>query len=223
MALDHVRGYFHAYTFSFSPTDLTHTSPAIFFTRWITHFCAPAFVFLAGTSASMISQRKSTAELSKFLFTRGLWLVFVELTIMNLDWFFNPSFSFYALGVIWALGISMIVLSALVHLPVKLILAIGLIILLGHNLLDGITIEGNSPKAFAWAVIHVSRRFDFGYPNVNAQYPVLAWIGIMALGYATGSLYKKDTSVVAEKEIPVNYRRICDSFVFCSAGHQHLW
>jgi uncharacterized membrane protein len=200
MAIDHVRGYFHGYTFRFSPTDLDHTSPAIFFTRWITHFCAPAFVFLAGTSASMMSQRKSITELSTFLRTRGLWLVFVELTIMNIGWYFNPSFSFFSLGVIWALGISMIVLSALIHLPFKLILAIGLIILFGHNLLDGISIDGNSPKAFAWAVIHVSRRFDFGNPNVNAQYPVLPWIGIMALGYAAGSLYNKETSQAVRRK-----------------------
>jgi uncharacterized membrane protein len=192
MAIDHVRGYFHADKFLFDATDLTKTNAAIFFTRWITHFCAPAFVFLAGTSAAIISQRKSTAELSKFLFTRGLWLVFLELTAINLIWYFNPSFSFFALGVIWALGISMMVLSILVRLPLKVILVIGLIIVFGHNLLDSITVDGNSPKAFAWAVLHVSRRFEFGYPNVNAQYPVLPWIGIMALGYVTGSLYKRE-------------------------------
>ena len=200
MAIDHARGYFHADKFLFDATDLTQTNAAIFFTRWITHFCAPAFVFLAGTSASMISQRKSKAELSKFLFTRGLWLVFMELTVINVGWFFNPSFSFFALGVIWALGISMMVLSVLVHLPFKLILAIGLVIFFGHNMLDNILVEGNSPKAFAWAVLHVSRRFDYGHPNINAHYPVLAWIGIMALGYVTGSLYKKEISQAVRKK-----------------------
>jgi uncharacterized membrane protein len=200
MAIDHVRDYFHADKFLFDATDLTKTNAAIFFTRWITHFCAPAFVFLAGTSAAIVSQRKSTAELSKFLFTRGLWLVFLELTVINLFWYFNPSFSFFSLGVIWALGISMIALSLLIHLPPKVILVIGLIILFGHNLLDSITVDGNSPKAFAWAVLHVSRRFEFGYPNVNAQYPVLPWIGIMALGYATGSLYKREILPAVRKK-----------------------
>ncbi len=200
MAIDHARGYFHADKFLFDATDLTQTNAAIFFTRWITHFCAPAFVFLAGTSASMISQRKSKAELSWFLFTRGIWLVFMELTVINIGWFFNPSFSFFALGVIWALGISMMAMSVLVHLPFKLILAIGLVIFFGHNLLDGILVEGNSPKAFTWAVLHVSRRFDFGHPNINAHYPVLAWIGIMALGYVTGSLYKKEISQAVRKK-----------------------
>lgn len=194
MAIDHVRGYFHADKFAFDATDLTKTNATIFFTRWITHFCAPAFVFLAGTSASIISQRKSIRELSKFLFTRGLWLVFVELTIVCFGWFFDPGFHFFALGVIWALGISMIVMSLLVHLPLKMVLIIGLVILFGHNMLDGIEVEGNSFKAFLWAVLHDSRRFEFGYPNVNAQYPVLAWIGIMALGYATGSLFKNEVS-----------------------------
>jgi len=200
MALDHVRNYFHADKFVFDATDLTQTNPAIFFTRWITHFCAPAFVFLAGISASMISQRKTKRELSRFLFTRGLWLVFVELTIVNFGWFFNLTFSFQVLGVIWALGISMIALSILVYLPQKIILAIGLIILLGHNMLDNIHVAGTSLKAFVWAVIHDSKRFEFGYPNVNAQYPVLAWIGIMTLGYATGTLYKKGVIQVARKK-----------------------
>ena len=200
MAIDHVRGYFHADKFLFDATDLTKTNAAIFFTRWMTHFCAPAFVFLAGTSASMISQRKSKKDLSMFLFTRGLWLVFAELTFINIAWYFNPSFSFFSLGVIWALGISMMALSALVHLPVKIILGIGLIIFFGHNLLDKIFVEGNSLKAFAWAVLHVSRRFEFGYPNINAQYPVLPWIGIMALGYVAGSLYKKEISQAVRKK-----------------------
>jgi uncharacterized membrane protein len=95
MALDHVRDYFHADYFLFNPTDLTKTNAAIFFTRWITNFCAPAFVFLAGTSAYLMGQRKSKTELSRFLFTRGLWLVFLELIVVNFAWFFNPHFPFF--------------------------------------------------------------------------------------------------------------------------------
>ena len=200
MAIDHVRGYFHADKFAFDATDLTKTNAVIFFTRWITHFCAPVFVFLAGTSASIISERKSKNELSKFLLTRGLWLVVMELTIICFGWFFDPGFHFFALGVIWALGISMIALSLLVRLPVKMVLAVGVIILFGHNMLDNVEVEGNSFKAFLWAVIHDSRRFEFGYPNINAQYPILAWIGIMALGYAIGSLYKKEVNPVVRRK-----------------------
>jgi uncharacterized membrane protein len=191
MALDHVRGYFLAGAHDFDPTDLDKTYPALFFTRWITHFCAPVFVFLAGTSASLISQRKTKAELSRFLFTRGLWLMFVELTIVNFAWYFDPYFSFNAFAVIWALGVSMVALALLIHLPQKLILLIGLIILFGHNLLDHFHIEGNSVNAFIWALLHDPVRFEFFGRIFRTNYPVLPWIGIMALGYSLGSLYAK--------------------------------
>ena len=194
MALDHVRDYFHAEYFLFNPTDITQTSAAIFFTRWITHFCAPAFVFLAGTSAFLIGQRKSKKELSRFLFARGLWLIFLELTIVNFAWFFNPEFPFFRLSVIWALGVSMIALSVLIYLPQKVILAIGIIILFGHNLLDNIHVAGNSFKAFLWAELHEQKYFSFSGHSFRTGYPVLAWIGIMALGYCFGNLYKKDVS-----------------------------
>src|SRR3990170_1885659 len=111
MALDHVRDYFHADAFLYDPTDLTKTSVILFFTRWITHFCAPTFIFLAGTSAFLIGLRKSRQELSVFLIKRGLWLVFLEFTIINFAWFFNIQFSLVTLFVIWALGIGMIVLA----------------------------------------------------------------------------------------------------------------
>src|SRR5450432_362048 len=127
MALDHVRDYFQADYFLFNPTDLTKTNAVIFFTRWITNFCAPAFVFLAGTSAYLMGQRKSKTELSRFLFTRGLWLVFLELTVVNFAWFLNPHFPFFRLQTIWSLGISMMALSVLIYLPKKIILATGLL------------------------------------------------------------------------------------------------
>jgi uncharacterized membrane protein len=192
MALDHVRDYFHAAHFLFNPTDITQTSPALFFTRWITHFCAPAFVFLAGTSAFFVGQRRSKKEITRFLLTRGLWLMFLEVTVVNFAWFFNPEFPFFRLSVIWALGVSMIALSVLIHLPKKVILAAGLIILFGHNLLDNIHVEGNSFKAFLWAEIHEQKHFTFLGRIIRTGYPVLAWIGIMALGYCFGELYKKE-------------------------------
>jgi uncharacterized membrane protein len=194
MALDHVRAYFNADRFLFNPADLSHTYPALFFTRWITHFCAPAFVFLAGTSASIISQRKSKSELSRFLFTRGLWLMIVQVSIVNFAWFFNPDFSFIVLSVIWALGVSMIALAGIIYLPGKMILALGLIILFGHNIFDNIHVEGNSIRAFLWSQIHEDKVFDFGGLFIRGQYPVLPWIGIMILGYSLGNLYKKEVS-----------------------------
>jgi uncharacterized membrane protein len=122
MALDHVRDYFHYSSYFFDPTDPSQTTVPIFFTRFITNFCAPAFSFLAGLSAFMIGKRKTPGELSVFLLKRGLWLVFVELVIMNFGWYFDISFKTVGFQVIWILGISMIFLAALIHLPKKVIL-----------------------------------------------------------------------------------------------------
>src|SRR5688572_24302156 len=119
MALDHVRDYFHAGAYLYDPLDLDKTNTALFFTRWITHFCAPVFVFLAGTSAFMVGQKKTKKELSVFLLTRGLWLVLLELTLINFEWNFDITFTNIYFIVIWALGISMIVLAGLIHLPQK--------------------------------------------------------------------------------------------------------
>src|SRR6476619_5219300 len=115
MALDHVRDYFHASAYIFDPTDPTQSTLPIFFTRWITHFCAPAFSFLAGVSAFMAGRRKSLRQLSGFLLQRGLWLVFIELTLVNFAWYFDVQFRTFGFLVIWSLGISMIVLAALIH------------------------------------------------------------------------------------------------------------
>src|SRR6476619_7193648 len=143
MALDHVRDFFFKADVSgggasvaMDPTNLVTTTPWLFFTRWITHFCAPAFVFLAGTSVFLMGQKKTKSEISVFLIKRGFWLVFVELVIITFGWTYNPFFNVFILQVIWAIGISMILLGLLVNLPWKVILAIGLIIVLGHNLID---------------------------------------------------------------------------------------
>src|SRR5690606_16588001 len=114
MVLDHARDYFHADAFLYDPLDLSKASVPLYFTRWITHFCAPVFVFLAGTSAFMVGNRRGVPELSSFLLTRGLWLVFLELTVVNFGWFFNLRIEFIGLQVIWAIGIAMVALSLLV-------------------------------------------------------------------------------------------------------------
>ncbi|HZZ75540.1 MAG TPA: heparan-alpha-glucosaminide N-acetyltransferase domain-containing protein, partial [Puia sp.] len=113
MALDHVRHFFHQQAYFYEPTDLGHTSVSLFFTRWITHFCAPVFVFLAGVSAYLYGVRKTKKEVSQYLFSRGLWLIFVELFIIGLGQTFNPTYPYFNLQVIWAIGISMIALSAM--------------------------------------------------------------------------------------------------------------
>lgn len=155
MALDHVRDYFHINALYLNdPTNLETTTPILFFTRFITHYCAPTFVFLAGTSAYLYGRNKTKKELFKFLFSRGLWLIFVEIVIMNLIWWFDFSYDFINLQVIWAIGLAMIFLSLLIYLPKKAILAIGLLLVFGHNLLDGITFQGKDPVSILWYILH---------------------------------------------------------------------
>ena len=140
MALDHVRWFFS--DVDFSPTDLARTDSALFLTRWVTHLCAPAFVFLAGTSVFLSAmQGLSRPQLAGRLFTRGLWLVLLEPTIVRFAWAFNLDYSEMGLGVIWALGWSMVVLSALVYMPLWAIGSFGLSMIFAHNLLDGIRLE----------------------------------------------------------------------------------
>jgi uncharacterized membrane protein len=197
MALDHVRDYFHAGAFLYDPLDLDKTTPVLFFTRWITHFCAPVFMFLAGTSASLVGQKKSKKDLSLFLLKRGLWLVFLELVIVNFGWNFAIGFPTILFIVIWALGVSMIALAALIHLPKTLVLVVGILLVAGHNLLDGIHVEGNNLPAFGWSLLHEPNFFTWEGKSLFIGYPLLPWIGVMALGYCLGDLFK--SSYPAEK------------------------
>ena len=193
MALDHVRMYFGYETWYSEPTNLSSTTPLLFFTRWITHFCAPVFVFLTGTSAFLYGLNKTkTSQVAWFLFTRGLWLVFAELTIINFAWTFDTAFSFRILQVIWAIGISMILLSALVFLPTKIILVLGAMIIFGHNLLDLIEVNGLSIIDLIWYVLHQPNTLLLGNTLVSLVYPVLPWFGLMALGYGFGMFYARD-------------------------------
>ncbi len=191
MALDHVRMYFGYATWYSEPTNLVTTTPLLFFTRWITHFCAPVFLFLAGTSAYLYGTKKEGKKaLSNFLLTRGAWLVLVELLIVNFAWTFDITYSFRLLQVIWAIGVSMIALSGLVYLPDKIILAAGLLLVTGHNLLDKISMNGTSLGDLLWYTIHQPKFVIFPSGSVvDFVYPVLPWIGLMALGYLFGTLY----------------------------------
>lgn len=198
MALDHIRDYFHYSAFYFDPTDPTQSTLPIFFTRFITHFCAPAFCFLAGTSAFMVGKRKSKSELSSFLLKRGLWLVFIEMTIVNFAWYFDIYFKSPGLLVIWSLGISMIFLAALVHLPRKFILLFSILLIMGHNLLDTIHYNGN----VFWAILH-----EFAFFKITNDvefvvgYPIIPWIAVMALGYYFGAFYDKSYDSLKRKKL----------------------
>ncbi len=198
MLLDHTRDFVH--TGGFDPTDLTKTNAALFLTRWITHYCAPAFVFLSGVSIFLQKQNgKSSGELAWFLLTRGLWLVFLEFTIVRFSFAFNLDYSFFGVGqVIWAIGMSMVVMSALVLLPLRAVGVIGVAIILLHNLLDGIRVPDEimldsaaSLSQALWIILHqpgTVKVFD-GASQVFFLYPLLPWIGVMAAGFAFGTLY----------------------------------
>ena len=190
MALDHVRDYFHKGALLYDPVNMETTNPLIFFTRFITHYCAPIFIFLAGTSAFLYGAKKTKKELSKFLFTRGLWLVFIEIVVINFAFMFDITFSFINLQVIWAIGICMILLAVIIHLSRKAILVLGLIMVFGHNLLDGIAMEGTSVQSVIWYILHQSNTFNLGGTGIGVWYPIVPWVGVMALGYCFGELYK---------------------------------
>ena len=189
MVLDHVRDYFHWSAYLYNPTDLDKTSVPIFFTRWITHYCAPIFVFLAGVSAYLYGAKRTRGELSFFLFTRGLWLVLAELFIVTLGWTFNPFYNVYILQVIWATGICMMLLSAVIYLNRNLILLAGILLVAAHNLLDGVHMPGTGAASVGWSFLHEQGFFSYGHLSFFVGYPILPWAGIMILGYCLGDLY----------------------------------
>ncbi|UPK67011.1 DUF1624 domain-containing protein [Chitinophaga filiformis] len=203
MALDHVRDYFHAYSYLNDPTDLQHTSVPIFFTRWITHFCAPVFMLLAGISACLYGMKNGRKALSGFLLTRGLWLVMVEMLLITLFWTFNPHYPGFILQVIWAFGISMMVLALLIHLPRQALLVLGIVLIAGHNALDNVHVDGNGAGAVLWSVLHQPNfsGFTAGPFRFIIGYPVIPYIGIISLGYCLGGLYAKDTAPETRKKL----------------------
>ena len=201
MALDHVRDYFHYGSFFIDPTNLQTTTPLLFFTRFITNFCAPVFVFLSGTSAFLYGSNKSKPALFKFLFTRGIWLIFLEIVVNTFIWTFDVTYSLQIFQVIFAIGFSMICLSFLIYLPKKVILLVGIILIAGHNALDNIVMQGQSFQSIIWYFLHQDNALVYGSNHlVILHYPLIPWIGLMALGYLFGSFYKKDFDVSLRKK-----------------------
>ncbi|MBI2947990.1 MAG: DUF1624 domain-containing protein [Verrucomicrobia bacterium] len=195
MALDHTRAFFSNVTFY--PLQLDRTWPILFWTRWFTHFCAPVFVFLAGTGAFLSTTRgKTSAQLSWFLFTRGLWLVFLECTvILWFGWSFSINFRSIGAAVIWAIGWSMVALAGLVFLPVRYIALFGIVMIAGHNLLDPLSPERFGAFDWLWRILHIQGPVLIGAdpakPSfvIGVGYPLVPWIGVMAAGYAFGSMF----------------------------------
>ncbi len=190
MALDHTRDYFSK--LRFPPEDLAQATPFLFFTRWITHFCAPTFFLLAGVGASIsLSRGRSKKDLAWFLVTRGLWLMILEVTVIHVGWNFHLHAPFLLI-VIWALGLSMIVLAGLIFLDERLIAGIALLMIFGHNLLDGIPPSAFGSLAPLWHVLHAP---GFAIPGtVIVGYPLIPWSGVMALGFALGGLYRWESA-----------------------------
>lgn len=194
MALDHTRDFFHSQAMIDDPMNFATTTPWLFFTRWITHFCAPVFVFLAGTSGFFQSLRKPKKELSLFLIKRGGWLVLVEVTLITFGISFDISFSGIFLQTIWAIGISMVFLGLAVWLPFRVILAIGLLIVLGHNSLDFYEAGQDGNFGFFYSLLHRQNFIPISETRVlGIIYPFLPWTGLMLLGYCFGKLFTSYT------------------------------
>src|SRR6266849_10774450 len=182
MMLDHTRDFIHYGVFQFDPLDLSKTTSALFLTRWITHFCAPIFVFLAGTAACLSAVRgKSKPELCRFLWTRGLWLIFLEFTLVRLGWSFSLKSSFVVGQVIWVLGCSMIVLAGLVYLPAWAVGLFGVIMIALHNCLDGFKAEEFGAFAWLWGILRGGYNLQL-MPGLEFRpsYAVVPWVGVMA-------------------------------------------
>jgi uncharacterized membrane protein len=186
MALDHTRDFFTH--LRFEPENLAQTYYALFFTRWITHFCAPLFFFLAGTGAFFYGRRRTPAELTRFLWTRGLWLIVLEFTLVGTAWTFQFPFRFF--GVISALGVSMVLMAAAVRLPIRWLGALSVLVIVGHNLLDGIRPKQFGSLAWLWTILHV-RGFvllPFNIPEF-VLFQIVPWVAVMGAGYVFGVVF----------------------------------
>lgn len=194
MVLDHARDFYFGFTPA--PTNLEETTVALFFTRWITHACAPVFVFLAGTSAYLYGAKRGRDAAVRFLWTRGLWLVVLELTILKLVWVPEPFFRMFLLQVIWAIGVSMIALSVFVRLPLSGVAVVGLGIVAGHDALAPIEASSFGAWSVLWNLLHEPTMLDVSFGRqVMVSYPVLPWIGVICLGYAFGRVFEMPGAV----------------------------
>jgi uncharacterized membrane protein len=193
MALDHTRGFFMRQ--DLNPLDLDHPSLAWYFTRWVTHFCAPVFVFLAGTGAFLYGSRGHTrSQLAWFLLTRGVWLIFLEFTLIHLGWAFSLDYQGLFVQVIWAIGCSMVIMAGLVFLPTWAVTALGIAIIAGHNLLDSIPEVDLNQLGWPFVFLFRMQLLDDVLPGIRilVLYPLVPWFGILAAGYGFGAIWMLD-------------------------------
>lgn len=204
MALDHVRDFFHVQAMTDSPTNMATTTPVLFFTRWITHYCAPIFVFLSGMSAFISGQQKTKKELGSFLLKRGLWLIIVELVLVSFGLSFNPSYGFILLQVIWAIGWSMIILGLLIRTSYTVILILGILLFFGHNITDYLVLPKDGAASVIWNVLLTTPGSFYPLDSthiVMVAYAILPWTGIMLLGFSFGALYRNGVATAKRKKI----------------------
>ncbi|NQE63665.1 DUF1624 domain-containing protein [Caulobacter sp. RHG1] len=194
MLVDHTREFFFIHAQVSDPMNLATTPPDLFFTRMAAHLCAPVFLALTGLAAFLYAAKSGgAAAASGFLFKRGLFLVALELTLVGFAWNFSLNPPVIYLQVIWAIGLSMIALAALVHLPRAALIAVGVVIILGHNLLDPIAFEPGQPGHALWAILHDRGFIELPWgARARTSYPLLPWIGVAALGYAIGPWFRQE-------------------------------
>lgn len=193
MALDHTRDFFHSGAQTFQPDDLTRTTAVLFFTRWITHFCAPVFMFTAGLGAFLwLRGGRTKSQLAHFLWQRGLWLVVLELTILRFAMNFSLVEGMVFLTVLWALGWSMVALGFLVRVPIGPLAALSIAVIALHNLADPVPASQFGGAAWVWNILHRPGVFHVGSATVHAAYPLVPWFAVMAAGYCFGPIVTLD-------------------------------
>jgi len=216
MCLDHVRLFLHSGSYLYNPTDPLQSSLPVFFTRWITHFCEPIFCFTAGLSAWLVGRKKTKGALSIYLLKRGLWLILAEITLVNFAWHFDVHFHTIFLSVFWMLGVGMIALSALIHLGrAELLLGCSLVIL-GHNMLDGL-----NSGSLLWSFLHAPdiHRYILWGRHLMIADPLLPWVAVMGLGYGLGFTLHTDLSDIHRRRLFFKMSGIClTAFVLMRMG-----
>jgi uncharacterized membrane protein len=191
MALDHVRDFFHADAMVFSPTDLARTTPVLFFTRWMTHYCLPVFMFAAGMGVYLYGRSHSKGELSRFLWTRGLWFIALELTVMRFAYNFNFSLRFLILLLIlWIFGICLLAMAVLVYVPMRWLAALSVAVIVLHNCLDTLRAQQFGPAAWAWNLLHQPGVIPLAGKMALVTYTFLPWIAVMAAGFCFGRVFQ---------------------------------
>jgi uncharacterized membrane protein len=204
MALDHTRDFFHSTALTADPLDASTTTPALYFTRWITHYCAPVFVFLSGLSAYLSSRNKTKGQASGFLIKRGLWLILVEITLVTFGLTFNPSFNFFVLQVIWAIGVSMVLLGLLMRISYEVVLIAGIILFFGHNIVDYPDLPSDGVAGGLWSIFLTSSGRVIPIDSshfIGVFYAALPWTGVMLMGYSIGKWFQKDFSAEKRKRL----------------------